>query len=215
MLSSEDRDEIENNVKIVFTNKVLYDLFNCEISGQLSDGHWENRKNAEYWWLPEVEYSSTGNNRVEVKKGHNFIASFYTMHHINLNASSMIDVIGDRMLGYIAASTANIDYDIITRKAIEYLWECVLKGKSAEEAYEDLNKKAEGSAWYENILSDLNQIAPDEEAFKKEYTKLVQYFHVYLSGTDGRTAKKGKARKIVSDTLKAMSNALKVVRIVD
>lgn len=216
MVSQFDREEIKNNVKIVFSNKVLYDLFNCEISGQLSDGHWENRKNMEYWWIPETEFHPTGESRIEVKKGHNFIASFYTTHHVNLNASTLIDAVGDRMMAYIAASTVDIEYDVITREGVEHMWESVLEGKTAEEAYGSLKKKAEdGNGWSKVVFDKVKQIAPDEETFKKEYTKLVKYFHVYLSGTDGHANKKGKARKIVSDTLKAMSNVLKVVKIVD
>ncbi|MBC7866240.1 MAG: hypothetical protein H7X88_01790 [Gloeobacteraceae cyanobacterium ES-bin-316] len=77
--------------QINFRNVVQAGLFKCEISGQISDGMWENTKPHDHWkiWCDanvNVNPSQVGRNFYPIKDNY------------NLTANDMLSVIGDRMI---------------------------------------------------------------------------------------------------------------------
>lgn len=75
---------------ITFRNLVQKNLFDIELSGQISDGHWENARPMDHW----KDWCNT-NTEVGEKVGRDF----YTQKdNYNLSDKFLLDCVGDRML---------------------------------------------------------------------------------------------------------------------
>jgi len=75
---------------LTFRNKIQEALFTCELSGQLSDGYWENTKPFDHWknWC-----------NCDIKVGENVGRNFYAIKdNYNFNNRGLLEVVGDRML---------------------------------------------------------------------------------------------------------------------
>jgi len=87
-------------------------LFECEISGQISDGAWESSKPSDHWkpWASsKVAVGSDVGRDFPVKKD-------------GYNLSSLIQYIGGRMLVYGAAGAAGIELDGKNKGVFEYFF---------------------------------------------------------------------------------------------
>ena len=73
-------------------------IFEGELKGQLSDGNWENEKTDRRLWNCEVRVSA----------GHTG-CTFKAKYPVDFNDEDLIEVVGDRMLGY--AKKADPDYN--------------------------------------------------------------------------------------------------------
>ena len=103
-------------------------LFNTEISGQLSDGSWENTQPHDHWkvWCDcEVEVAEDGN----VGRNFSAIKSGYALH-------SLIEYIGDRMvfIGNLADICPEAAVSGYSLPDSEWDWNH-LKKKAADESY--------------------------------------------------------------------------------
>lgn len=100
-----------------FTQKCLWDN---EISGQLSDGKWENSGVDKIFWTAETKVGTPG-------------VSFKTWKRANFNfaSSELIDIVGDRMLMTAKASKVTTNEKIIG--AAEYL-----EGITTEQGFNDI-----------------------------------------------------------------------------
>ena len=89
------------NGKGIFTVATLSqkNLFVCEISGQLSDGAWENTKPYDHW----EPWSNS-----EVKVGSN-VGRDFPVKKDGYNLGSLVQYVGDRMLAYGAAGSIGWD----------------------------------------------------------------------------------------------------------
>lgn len=101
-----------------FTQKCLWDN---EISGQLSDGKWENSGVDRIFWTAETKVGTPG-------------VSFKTWKRANFNfaSSELIDIVGDRMLMTAKASKVTTNEKIIS--AAEYL-----EGIESQEEFDKIN----------------------------------------------------------------------------
>lgn len=66
-------------------------IFDCELTGQFSDGHWENLR-GDHWmvWC-----------KAEVKVGENVGRDFFaSKDNYNVSAKELLEVVGERMKGY-------------------------------------------------------------------------------------------------------------------
>ena len=101
-----------------FTQKCLWDN---EISGQLSDGKWENSGVDEIFWTAKSKVGTPG-------------VSFKTWKRANFNfaSSDLIDIVGDRMLLVAKASKITTNEKIIG--AAEYL-----EGIKSQEEFDKIN----------------------------------------------------------------------------
>lgn len=75
-------------------------LFECEIKGQLSDGHWENARPNGHWITP---CSATA--RV-APSPETIGASFYAERKYNFAARELLEVVDERMIGFVKVYTA-------------------------------------------------------------------------------------------------------------
>lgn len=100
-----------------FTQKCLWDN---EISGQLSDGKWENSGVDRIFWTAETKVGTPG-------------VTFKTWKRANFNfaSSELIDIVGDRMLMTAKASKVTTNEKIIG--AAEYL-----EGITTEQGFNDI-----------------------------------------------------------------------------
>lgn len=75
-------------------------LFECEIKGQLSDGHWENARPHTHWIVPCAATA-----RVATKP-ELIGASFYPTRKYNFAARELLEIVADRMIGFVKVYTA-------------------------------------------------------------------------------------------------------------
>jgi hypothetical protein len=78
---------------ITFNNPEQKALWDFELTGQLSDGFWENTKPYDHWRLLCSAETTVGRdygrNFPVIKDNYNFVAK------------DLIDIVGDRMIGYV------------------------------------------------------------------------------------------------------------------
>jgi hypothetical protein len=76
---------------ITFTSHIHQVLFANEISGQMSDGYWENAKPLDHWKLPC---------NADVVLGDVANVNFYVSKRYNFAAKALLDVVSDRMITF-------------------------------------------------------------------------------------------------------------------
>ena len=91
---------------INFRNVIQAALFSCELSGQISDGQWENTKPYDHWkvWCDanvNVNPSNVGVNFWAQKNNYNFATK------------DLLDVVGERMLNIANMAENNIPLEAI------------------------------------------------------------------------------------------------------
>lgn len=90
-----------NEGKIVFSSLSQKNLWDEEITGQLSDGHWENSRPSDHWVAWADATSSVGS-----KPGIDFSPK---RNNYGLTNRELLDIVGGRMLLYGAAGVAGFD----------------------------------------------------------------------------------------------------------
>lgn len=89
-----------------FRNILQVALFKCELSGQISDGKWENSKPYDHhYFLRNLEVEIDSNN-----VGKNFISKNY-----NFASKDLLECVGNRMLRTINLAGNGYSTDIISR----------------------------------------------------------------------------------------------------
>lgn len=89
----------KNTGTITFRNDAQAVLWEHEITGQLSDGHWENSRPHDHWmcWCDaEVKVSSES-----TQLGRDFTAR---REKYNLASSELLEIVGKRMINYVRLS---------------------------------------------------------------------------------------------------------------
>jgi hypothetical protein len=118
-------------------NEVQKALFEMEIVGQLSDGRWENSKPHDHW-----EPWSNCEVTVDRAFGRNFYAP---KDNYNLTESSLLEIIGDRM---VAFARLTIAFGIERAKKYEALLDIDGKWRDIPtyegQYYDDVRKALEG-----------------------------------------------------------------------
>lgn len=103
---------------IIFNNLSLYNLWDCEISGQLSDGAWENRPGANKWsrLLPKYD-PSIKLSRIETDTPETYRRPVAI--HKN---KSLLDAVADRMKCYIACGMLGMKINRAAESSLERMW---------------------------------------------------------------------------------------------
>jgi hypothetical protein len=91
--------------RINFRNAIQAALFSCELSGQISDGMWENSRPHNHW---EIWSGASVNVNPE-----NLGKDFYAQRHYNFNSKDLLDAIGNRMLNICNMAENNLPLEII------------------------------------------------------------------------------------------------------
>lgn len=134
-----------------FTQKVLWDN---ELSGQISDGMWENSRNSnwEFWCSLETEVDMR-NPRVDARTN--------GRTNFNLASPQLLEIVGDRMLAM--AKMSKVTDDEIVCKVAEYL-----EGIKSEE---DLHKcLSTASQFFQNELNKISD-SDFQKWLKVEYNQ--------------------------------------------
>jgi len=99
---------------IYFENAVQVALYKCELSGQISDGHWENSRPLDHWkimcdaWVG-VERISATDPKYDRPAGINF----QPKRRYNFAAPELLEVVGQRMLHYARLAKAGVSVELI------------------------------------------------------------------------------------------------------
>jgi len=88
--------------KLYVRNKAQKNLFEKELSGQLSDGFWENDKTDQRLWNAEVIVAGE-----EDELGATFAAKYYA----NFADEELIDIVGERMIKRVREIDPNYNAD--------------------------------------------------------------------------------------------------------
>lgn len=96
---------------IYFATAVQATLFTVELSGQISDGLWENSTPRGHWKDP-------CNAEVKVDAANPRIEGFYPKRAYGFASPTLLECVGDRMLMF---ARARIKYPELSNKAIGYL----------------------------------------------------------------------------------------------
>lgn len=151
-----------------FRNTVQAALFECELSGQISDGNWENSRPYDHWkFLNDLQVGvnpeNLGRNFYSVKKSYNF------------NDGELFKVVGDRMINIANMAENNVplqaindfnDYEFEDLKRKEQYW----KNKRKEfleyfGSWENYQSKLKGSYDAKKVRKELKDMT---EIFKTQ-----------------------------------------------
>lgn len=96
---------------IRFANAAQAILFECELSGQISDGYWENSRPHDHWKImcsAKITHAFDGD-----VTGAVIGKNFRPMRKYNFNNKELIDIVGNRMIGIVKFYTAfpNVSFD--------------------------------------------------------------------------------------------------------
>jgi hypothetical protein len=150
--------EAPENATLTVNNLSQANLYNAEISGQLSDGAWENARPADHW-----QVWSDINVKIGSPIGYSKIYPRRTKYAL---ATQLLPYIGARMLVYGAAGLAKIELNDSTydmKNALEYFFEvfnsttaqqlaAIAKTKTYEEFMQAFTEKAERSNYLKKYI---------------------------------------------------------------
>ncbi len=81
---------------IVFANNNQVILYECELSGQISDGHWENASPRDHW--KDMTGAHVTFSPDPAKQG---VYGFYPRRKYGFASPQLLEVVGNRMLFYV------------------------------------------------------------------------------------------------------------------
>ena len=151
--------EAPANATLTVNNLSQANLYNAEISGQLSDGAWENARPADHW-----QVWSDINVKIGSPIGYSGIYPRRTKYAI---ANQLLPYVGARMLVYGAAGLAKLDLNQNTSADLNYALEnffevfntttaqqlvAVAKTKTYEEFMQAFTEKAERSNYLKKYI---------------------------------------------------------------
>lgn len=170
------------NEKIVFANATQVLLFNEELSGQISDGHWENATPYDHYERPcraEVTWHENPD-----RQGINFTRK----RKYNFASASLLDAVGERMLDIVKASRWMKQYFFPENKFVHMFVEAaqgydvdlqIAKALIAEDEITVFNRVDEASkacrALYELKLTDKTI----ELFAQNEYCRLQEQYRLW------------------------------------
>jgi hypothetical protein len=151
--------EAPANATLTVNNLSQANLYNAEISGQLSDGAWENARPADHW-----QVWSGINVKIGSPIGYSGIYPRRTKYAL---ANQLLPYVGARMLVYGAAGLAKLDLNQNTSADLNYALEnffevfntttaqqlvAVAKTKTYEEFMQAFTEKAERSNYFKKYI---------------------------------------------------------------
>lgn len=110
---------------IRFANAAQAILFECELKGQISDGHWENSRPYDHYKImcdAKITHAFHGETDGAV-----IGKNFRPMRKYNFNDRFLIDCVGQRMIGYVKFFTAFPEISLGMHHDVDY------EGPSAQE----------------------------------------------------------------------------------
>lgn len=149
-------------MKLVVRNDVQKNLFNIELSGQISDGMWENASPNGHWreWC-----------NCEVEVGNNVGIDFYPKKNNYLfNSKQLLECVGDRMLKICQMTIAGFNEDeikIAYDYDLDYL-EKLASGNSSTDYWKSQLEK------YKSIPQEKFEILKEVDFTMKDMIKQLQ-----------------------------------------
>lgn len=217
MLSSYSMDNIRKNVKIIFNDLSLYNIWVGEVVGQISDGKWENsRRPMEYFWLPDAVYDAKAEQTGWCVDPKAYLKFHYTEKGAMPNPLSNdlvgCEVHGDyfyvrRICACIAAANAGVKVTCDNSSPIEYLWNRVTCGKSFDKCMEEMREKDKEDKSVHGAYNGLKRLELSDEQVSNLWSAM-HYFWVESLGGDNYYGPYSKARKVVVAELKRLKEEM-------
>ena len=202
-------ETLTKRVRFIFNDLALYNLFEAEISGQLSDGHWENSTmDVRFWWMPSTSFAEGDFQGVETTDAS--IAWHYNDGRKPKFANNeLIACVGSRMLAYIVAGKCGYKVNYDNRRLCEEMWQMIGVNITVEDAL-DRFKNLTG---YAKDLYSLERAKMTEEQFIDLYKKMAAFIDRELNGQND-CLPYSKGRKLVKNSLVKLNEVLTNVRCV-
>lgn len=153
---------------IILNSLALYNLWEGEIAGQLSDGKWENSNGVDCWWLMRSKFDPSTPSVCEINSG-----SYYYRRCPNILAKDLLEVVGDRMLQYIIAGKVGLQVGkggADNRSAIEKMVGLALDEVGVDEAIGMMKST-------NNKYESFDRLELTDEEFVETYNKMVDYIN--------------------------------------
>ena len=149
---------LKSDVKIVFRNQQLLNLWENEMSGQISDGNWENSRNTSWIWNASTELGD------ETKV---IVANEFVVGKKSFPMSKFLwEIIGDRILeenGFDTEKSAKSAWKEINNAIKEYITD--------DSFYKELKvKRDKQQKLEEKKIEEFSKRLVDELNFDPEYT---------------------------------------------
>lgn len=149
VLAKQIQKVVAAELAINFRNKNQVVLYECELSGQISDGFWENSKPRNHWKQMTSAKAKVGTPLGPV--------GFRPMRTYNFANAQLLEVVGDRMLYWVRLYTAFPSLRPEDHWSYDY---------STETSVEEILKEASHQKYYADKLAKFKQavgISSDEE----------------------------------------------------
>lgn len=147
---------------IVFANHNQVILYECELSGQISDGHWENASPRDHWknmTSAQISFSSD-----PMKQG---VFGFHTKRKYHFAAPLLLDAVGDRMLFYVKFYNTYKDVSLDLHDTIDLLSKDYITSlTSSSDSYYEKKVREIMNILHLRSKEELNTVAAKVENFK-------------------------------------------------
>lgn len=185
-----------NKNSIRFNKLSTFNLWECEISGQLSDGKWENYSGAQPWWPLKAEFvPELADNETLVHNCH-----FKYERAVNVVSKDLVDLLWERMTGYI--TLGNLGYNIKRFDSIvDDITTHAHKNTPFATMVEELHERDAKWTWYK-LGEFMDAVGLNEEKLQSVYNELLATF---IKGENA-------CKKLVRNELRAIHAAMKNVK---
>jgi len=138
---------------INFRNERQVTLYECELKGQISDGHWESARPYDHWKIMC---------RAEAKVGEPLGPNFWPRCRYNFAAKDLVDVVGQRMLFQVKLKILYPSLSYQTVRDLDILVDC----ETGESRVEWLMERAASDQYWKERITEAKQnlgVTTDEE----------------------------------------------------
>lgn len=156
--------------KLVVTSPIMFNLWVAEISGQISDGKWENSPGMLPWYAIECKLDT------EAEHSGLYIKNWSNRYHRtpNIVARDLIENVGDRMFRWITLGACGylVDDDRHERSAAEEMARLAERRVDTETALEALKNNDNGRY---TGYKGFSRLGLSEDEFRILYADIVEY----------------------------------------
>ena len=152
-------------------------LFECELTGQISDGYWENARPADHWKKPCDADVSVTDDKPSI--------NFYPYRKYNFAAKPLLDCVSERMRDYVLLSRAVPELSLEAIRNFHGVWFCDSINPyynliiAEYRATLGVNSYEEFSAWIEENLDKnsytLKDLKKDLKAINEAFKNIIYF----------------------------------------
>lgn len=223
-------DLIRENVSFIFNDLALYNIWAGELSGQISDGKWENSHHKfERFWLPDAVYNPEAEDTGWSIKpfitvwGGNMAPSLKHEYESSVMPNPCAaDLLSAEFNGeyffilrcnaLIAAALANVKVEYSTDLNLEYMFKHVISGKGFDQTIKEMREADEKNDSEYGAYNGLKRLHLSNEEIRNLWNTM-HYYWVESLAVEKSFGPRSKGRKIALAYLKRLKEEMHKVSI--